>query len=161
MIFDNMTFNMDIGTFLIASIGAYIAYTQLSKIQKQISLAVTNQKLDSLKIVLEIETQINSRKLELDKATRTIAETNLEQESKKKTNKMEILSDYFDSTKESYFNALDRLCYCIDKKYIEDKDWRAEYRTLLLNVIETYPDDFNEASPYYNIKKINMKWQTS
>ena len=117
--------------------------------------------MDSLKIVLEIETQMNSRKLEFDKASKAIREVNLENKSAKKEDKIDILEDYFNATKESYFNALDRLCYCIDKEYIEDKDWRAEYRNLLKDVIDNYTDDFNEASPYNNIKTINRKWQQS
>ena len=56
---------------------------------------------------------------------------------------------------------MDRLCYCIDRKYIEDKDWRAEYRNLLKDTIDNYPDDFNAASPYKNLLKINQEWQTS
>ena len=151
-----MTFNMDIGTFLIALIGSGIAWFQLNKINKQIEIAVENQNVDSLKIVLEIETQMNSRKLEFDKAAKLIREADLNNDSK---DKMDILEDYFNSTKESYFNSLDRLCYCIEKNYISDKDWRTEYRNLLHNVIQAYEEDFGEASPYNNIKKINRKWQ--
>jgi len=154
-----MTFNMDIGTFIIAAIGSYIAYSQLKKINSQIEIAIQNQKLDALKIVLEIETQMNSRKLEFDKAAKTIRETDAE--NKLDETKKDILTDYFNATKESYFNALDRLCYCIEKEYISDREWRTEYRNLIHNVISTYEDDFGEASPYNNIKNINRKWQQS
>jgi len=153
-----MTFNMDIGTFLIALIGSIIAYSQLKKINQQIGIAVKNQTIDSLKIVLEIETQMNSRKLEFDKSAKLIQEATLDNKSEEQ---MDILEDYFNATKESYFNALDRLCYCIEKDYINDKDWRTEYRNLLYDVIQAYEEDFGEASPYNNIKNINRKWQQS
>ena len=154
-----MTFNMDIGTFVIAAIGCWIVYSQLKKINSQIEIAVQNQRLDALKVVLEIETQMNSRKLEFDKAAKLIREADAggELDDKKK----EILTDYFNATKESYFNALDRLCYCIEKGFISDKDWRAEYRNLIHDVIVTYEDDFGETSPYNNIKNLNKKWQQS
>ena len=42
---------------------------------------------------------------------------------------------------------------------LKDKDWRAEYRNVILNVIREFPDDFNEASPFRNTKNINSKWQ--
>jgi hypothetical protein len=153
-----MTFNIDLGSAFIALLGFGIAVVQLGKIQKQLEMAVDNQKIDSLKIVLEIETQMNSRKLEFDKASKQIREANLQNES---DDKMDILEDYFNATKESYFNALDRLCYCITKQYIDDKDWRTEYRNMLHLTINTYPEDFNEASPYNNIKNINREWQQS
>jgi len=153
-----MTFNMDIGTF-VAVIGCWIAYSQLKKINSQIEIAVQNQKLDALKVVLEIETQMNSRKLEFDKAAKLIREADAEDVLDDK--KREILTDYFNATKESYFNALNRLCFCIEKEYISDKDWRAEYRNLIHDVIANYEDDFGEASPYNNIKNLNKKWQQS
>jgi len=152
-----MTFNIDLGSLTIALFGLYIAKEQLGKIREQIKIGVDNQKVDSLRIVLEIETQMNSRKLEFDKASKQVREEALTQN----TDKIEIFGDYLEATKESYFNSLDRLCYCIDKEYINDKDWKAEYRNLLHDTITTYADDFNEASPYNNIKNINRKWQQS
>lgn len=153
-----MTFNMDAGTFIVALIGAIIAWYQLGKINSQIGIAIQNQRMDSLKIVLEIETQMNSRKLEFDKAAKTVREAennNLNEVA------LDILRDYFNTTKESYLNALDRLCYCIEKEYISDKDWRTEYRNLVRDIISGYEEDFGEASPYKNIKTINTKWQQS
>lgn len=154
-----MTFNMDVGTFVIAAVGAWIAYSQLRKINDQISIAVKNQRMDSLKIVLEIETQMNSRKLEFDKAAKSVREA--DNKNALDEDALDILRDYFNATKESYLNALDRLCYCIEKDYISDKDWRTEYRNLVRDIISAYEEDFGEASPYNNIKKINKKWQQS
>ena len=168
-----MTFNLDVGTFLVAIIGAWIAYSQLKKISVQIGIAVKNQRLDSLKVVLEIETQINARKLELDKAAKAVREAAKTVEEAAKAageggrqaaldeETLEILEDFMNATRESYLNALDRLCYCIDKGFIEDKDWRGEYRNVLYEVISEYEDDFREASPYINIKSVNGKWQRS
>ena len=147
-----------LGTAVAAVIGLVIARGQLKSINDQIKIAVSNQKVESLKIVLEIETQMNSRKLEFDKASKQVRESRAVNASDEV---MEILEDYFNSVKESYFNSMDRLCYCIDRKYIEDKDWRAEYRNLLKDTIDDYPDDFNAASPYKNLLKINQEWQTS
>jgi hypothetical protein len=147
---------MDVGTFVIAAFGTFIAYSQLKKINVQIGLAVKNQRMDSVKIVLEIESQMNSRNLEFNKAAKSLREV-----TKSDEHALEIASDYFNVTKENYFNALDRLCYCIDKDYISDKDWRTEYRNLVHDIVSSYQEDFAEASPYNNIKKINKKWQQS
>jgi DNA integrity scanning protein DisA with diadenylate cyclase activity len=145
-------------TSIAAIIGLLIARKQLNSISEQLKVGVQNQRNDSLKIVLEIETQMNSRKLEFDKASKIVRESTL---LKKSDEEMDIISDYFNAVKESYFNSMDRLCYCIDKEYINDKDWTSEYRNMLYRTIEEFPDDFNEASPYRNMKKINKKWQES
>ena len=73
---------------------------------------------------------------------------------------MRIRAKLFNSAKQNYFNALDRLSYCMLKDYFSDRDWRAEYRNVLKNAIDTHPDDFNEASPFRNMKKLNNKWQS-
>lgn len=140
---------------LAATSGVIVAFVQLSSIKNQLEIAVKNQKSDSLKIVLEIETQMNSRKLEWDKASKQVREADASEQN------VEIWDDFFQSVKESYFNSLDRLCYCIEKEYIADKDWRAEYRNLLHDTIVANPDDFNAASSYKNMIALNTKWQSS
>ena len=151
-----MTFNIDLGSVFIATCGFSIALFQLHKIQKQLEIAIENQRVDSLQVVLEIETQMNSRKLEFDKASKQIRLADLEN---MEDAKFGVLEDYFNSIKESYFNSIDRLCYCIEKEYIKDKDWRTEYRNMLKDTISAYPGDFDEASPYNNLKRLNRKWQ--
>ena len=141
-----------VGSVIIPFVGFVVAYLQLKKIQNQIDISLDNQKLDRLKVVLEIENQINTRKSEFDKTNKLIQESSIDKN-------LEVLQNYFNTTKENYLNALDRLCYCIDKNYIDERDWKSEYRNMLRDTIETFPDDFNEASPYRNIKKINNKWQ--
>ena len=137
--------------------GLKIAKKQLIQIGKEIKIAVENKRTDSLRIVLEIETQMNSRKLEFDKASKEVREAQLNSASE---DKMDILKDYFEAVKENYFNSLDRLCFCMLKNYLSDKDWKTEYRNLIHDTIASYEEDFSTASPYRNIKAINEKWQS-
>lgn len=130
-----------------------IALFQLRGIKEQISIGVSNQAKDSLKIVLEIETQLNSRKLEFDKANKALAE------SDEKNN--EILSAFVETTKESYFNAMDRLCFCIQKGYVDENEYRPEYRNMIHDTVKTFEASFGASSPYNHIKQINEKWQES
>jgi len=139
-----------------AFIGLRIAKNQLNQIKEELKIAIANKRTDSLRIVLEIETQMNSRKLEFDKASREIREANLQNASDET---IEILNDYFEAVKENYFNSLDRLCFCIRKEYLNDKDWKSEYQNLIHDIIVDFVEDFNEGSPYRNIKALNNKWQ--
>lgn len=134
---------------LAASIGLGIAWWQLRGIKDGL-------KVSSLMAVLEIETQMNERKVHFDECSANVRLGKTEGASK---DSMIIRADLFNTAKENYFNALDRLCYCILHGYLQDKDWRAEYRNTIHNVIHNFPDDFNEASPFRNIKELNRKWQ--
>lgn len=133
-----------------------VAWWQLGKINKQIKLGVENQRQEILRIVLEIENQINSRKLELDRATKSIME------SEEVGN--EILDSqiyHLKSAQESFLNSVDRLCFCILKGYIPDKDWKSEYKYLAYNTIKdkNFSVYFGADSAYRNIIKLNEKRQ--
>lgn len=136
----------------IAAVGVFVAYIQLRGLKKQITLAVNNQTRESLKIVLEIETQLNARKLEFDKANKSFLES-------KDDNERECISAFIDTTKESYFNALDRLCFCIQKGYVDENEYRPEYRDMIKDTVKQYESDFGPGSAYNHIKQINEKWK--
>lgn len=119
----------------------------------------TSTKNSSVMMVLEIENQMNERKSMWDKAATELRQAHAEGKSE---DLQIILGEYLDTTKENYFNSLDRLCFCISKRYLKDKDWRVEYRNLLNNTISDHPDDFNASKTYYkNALDLNNKWQRS
>lgn len=142
-----------------ALVGMFVAFIQLGKIRKTLDLAVKKQKLNALQVVLEIETQMNARKVEFDRAARQLREA--EPKGDASAPNIEVLADWFNSMKENYFNALDRLAFCILNGYLNERDWRAEYRSLFQDTVRTYEQDFLEASPYRSVKKLNQKWQES
>ena len=76
-----MTFNIDISSSIIAIVGFLIAYKQLKKLGEQLELSTQIKRSDSLKIVLEIESQMATRKVEFDKIAREIEE-NINNEEK-------------------------------------------------------------------------------
>lgn len=131
-----------------------IAKEQLAKIAENQDIALQNQKVDILKVVLEIESQISQRSVEMNKAGIDY----LSEQGNK------IKKDYFLAMKENYFNALDRLCFCIRKGYIPEKEWEREYRNMIKSVIakKEFKDDFDpNNSPYKNMIKLNDEWQDS
>lgn len=133
-----------------AVVGVAVAWVQLRGIKQSLNMS-------SLMAVLEIETQMNERKVHFDQCSAAVKQGRLDALS---NDAMLIRASLFESAKENYFNAMDRLCYCILRGYLEDKDWRAEYRDAIHNVIKGFPDNFNEASPFRNIKQLNSKWQS-
>ena len=137
-------------TVFVTAAGIGVAWVQLSGIKKGLNMS-------SLMAVLEIETQMNERKVHFDLCSSAVCTAKLKDESE---DALRIHADLFDCAKESYFNALDRLCFCVLRNYVSDKDWRAEYRNLIKRVIDTYTGDFSEASPFHNIKKLNSRWQS-
>lgn len=142
-----------IASCVITGIGLFIAYKQLGGLKEQVALAVSNQSKDSLKIVLEIETQLNSRKLEFDKANNDFIVASKSGETN------EIMETFVSTTKESYFNAMDRLCFCIQKGYVDENEYRPEYRDMIKDTIKSFESDFGPGSPYNHIKQINDKWK--
>lgn len=119
----------------------------------------TSKKNSSVMMVLEIENQMNERKSMWDKAATELRQAAAENKSE---DLQIILGEYVETTKENYFNSLDRLCFCISKNYLKEKDWKVEYRNLLNSTIQAYSSDFNSSTtPYRNILDLNNKWQRS
>ena len=130
--------------------GVFVAWFQLSGIKKGLSMS-------SLMAVLEIETQMNERKVHFDECS---SKVKLGRVDKIGEEALKIRAELYRSAKENYFNALDRLCYCILREYLSDKDWCAEYREYIHNAVKEFEADFGQASPFRNIKKLDEKWQS-
>lgn len=137
-----------------------LAFCALKVAKEQLGKIIENQKIDALKIVLEIEAEMNLRKCRFDEASLNILKASKNKDGTDKQG-LEDLEAYFNTTKENYFNIVDRFCYCIEKKYIDDLSWRVEYRNYIKQIVEAYPEDFNSATSYRHIKRINDEWQST
>ncbi len=69
------------------------------------------------------------------------------------------METFVNTTKESYFNAMDRLCFCIQKGYVDENEYRPEYRDMIKDTVKSFESDFRPGSPYNHIKQINDKWR--
>ena len=150
MICDSISVTSEAITAIFTALAVAVAWWQLGGIKRGLDMS-------SLMAILEIETQINDRKVELDKRSADVRQAELD---KLHEEAIKIRDDLYHSAKENYFNALDRLCACILRGYFPEDRWRADYRNSISNVVKTHPDDFNEASEYRNIKALNKKWQS-
>tara|TARA_R110002049_G_scaffold145137_2_gene307377 strand:- start:473 stop:973 length:501 start_codon:yes stop_codon:yes gene_type:complete len=150
-------------TMLISGGVLWVAYYQIKQVKKQLKGLAENQKNSTLMTVLELESELNKRKENFDKANFELREYNLEIEnSKKKLSKelLEIYRDKIDVSKENYLNSLDRLSYCILHDYLSDRDWRTEYRDTIFEAVDTYKENYDVSSRYRNTIKIYDKWKS-
>ena len=137
-----------------------LAFYAVKVAKGQLNKIIENQKIDALKIVLEIEAEMNARKSKLDDAASCFMEEKKKQGSSNNQN-LTISEMRFKTAKENYFNIVDRFCYCIEKKYIDDLSWRVEYRNYIKNIVDAYPEDFNASTSYRHIANINNEWQST
>lgn len=150
-------------TMLISGGVLWVAYYQIKQVKKQLKGLAENQKNSTLMTVLELESELNKRKENFDKANFELREYNLGIEnSKKKLSKelLEIYTDKIDVSKENYLNSLDRLSYCILHDYLLDRDWRTEYRDTIFEAVDTYKENYDVSSRYRNTIKIYDKWKS-
>lgn len=143
-----MQVSFDIATFLVGILAGWIAWLQLGKI-------INNQKVYAVKLVLELENRVNKYKSVLDSKNFKIKE--ILDKSKKNEKSLEILTQARNIAKEDYFNALDRLCFCLVKGYLPEAEWKIEYKDMIINVVEKNADMFALNSPHTNIKKVYEK----
>ncbi|UAN48329.1 hypothetical protein KGP17_12750 [Serratia sp. JSRIV001] len=111
---------------IIALIMLGVAISQLGNLTEQIKETVKANKISGLGTFLEVESQLNSSRIELAKASINIIEL-------QKTGSQDEISSaslYFNQCVEMYLNSIDRLCFCIIKEYFDNDEMK-------LHVIKT------------------------
>jgi hypothetical protein len=109
---------------------------------------------NEIKMVLDIESELHSRKTKIDETSSKIRVAG----DQNNHSLVEIYDDDLEAFKESYFNALDRFCYCILKDYLKDRDWKKEYGDLIRTTVRENEGHFGTGTYYKNLKKIYEKW---
>jgi len=130
-------------------IGAGFIIWQMNQIGHQLrNSTLTN--------VLSLEADMNSRKAKLDDINNDIERAN--SEGKLAPEMREVMQKYMNAAIENWLNAVDRLCFCIKNDYLKEKDWKAEYRDYIVDLVKQFEPRFGAASKYKNIIDINEKW---
>lgn len=138
-----------IGTLILA----LVAWRQLGGLNES---AKTNNELlriNGLLAVLQLESEMNDRKETFDAAALAVREAHAHNRPID-----DLLQTRLTTARENYFNAVDRMAYIILHKYLEERDWKAEYRTYLSNIVNESIDCFQANTPYRNILDLNNKW---
>jgi hypothetical protein len=81
-------------------------------------------------------------------------------ENKLKYKEKEIYKKKLNAAIENWLNSVNRLCFCIMRDYLKEKDWKIEYRDYISNVVKNkkFEKYFGAASIYRNIIDLNNKW---
>lgn len=132
-----------------AIIGSFLVIRQLSSIKIQSSVSVLTN-------VLTIETEMNDRKEKVDDVVAHLRKLEVEGKLDDPLNK--IIQDQLNSAIENWLNSVDRLCFCIKKNYLPEKDWKSEYRDYVIDLVKASEGKFGPGSKYTNIIDINSKW---
>jgi molecular chaperone GrpE (heat shock protein) len=141
-----MNWMIDNATGIAGVIGLCFVVVQLFQANKQL-------KGTTLTNVLSLEAEMNSRKEKIDNINHEIEMLNAD---KKLTAEMQNIHEKsLEAAIENFLNSVERLCFCIKKGYLNEKEWKAEYRDLITGVVKTFEDKFGKSSKYTNIIDIN------
>ena len=144
----------DLPTWL-ASITATIAIVFGYKQLKQLN---TSLRLSSLAVYLQIENEMNSRKMKMLECAEKL---NLASELKTKEKRVAHLRNQLEAYLCLYLNGVDRLAFCIRHEYIPETEAYDDYRPYFIEVVTSYPAYFGTDTKYHHVKLIHEKWNTS
>ena len=129
----------------IFSIGLFVvAFIQLRNLVKN----------NSLKTILDLEAELHQRQSKMADISSRIRVAKISSQD----TLIEIYFDDLEAAEEIYYNALDRICYCILKGYLKDRDWKLEYQSLIRETIYSNKSAFGPDSSYTNIMVVHKKW---
>jgi hypothetical protein len=138
------------------ALAAFCAVWQIPQIKNELKNANQQLKNSVLTNVLSLETEMNSRKERVDDVSHEYLL--LEKDDKLTEDINSIYTKRLTTALENWLNSIDRLCFCIKNEYLSEKDWKAEYRDYIVDVVREHESKFGAASKYKNIIHINDKW---
>lgn len=109
-----------------------------------------------LSTVLQLESEMNTRKEKLDAAHSAVRREGVARSPNQKV--IAILNDEIQGYQENWLNAADRLAYCILRGYLSERDWKNEYRDFFRGLAKEYESSFGPATKYTDIVDLNHKW---
>ncbi|MBI1248135.1 hypothetical protein GC197_09875 [bacterium] len=112
--------------------------------------------MNTLSIALNLETAITDRKQKAEQQASVLRE---ERQKGAPEECLEILEDELNGYLEDWFNAVDRLAYCIRKGYLPGDEWKAEYLEYFENLLTQHEEFFNGQSCYRNIIILHHEWK--
>lgn len=65
---------------------------------------------------------------------------------------------HLEAAREVWFNAIDRLAFCILREYFDPEHWETEYKPYLVSVLNDHPECFGKDSEHTNIRLLGLKW---
>lgn len=136
-------------TALAAIATAWIAYYQLSKLNETL-------RMNTLSIGLDLERAITERKQKAEHQASVLRE---ERHKNSPDAYLKILEEELDGYLEDWFNAVDRLAYCIRKDYLPGDEWKSEYQIYIATLVKDHRDFFDGDSSYRNILFLHLEWQ--
>jgi len=137
---------------LVALLGVFVAWAQLSGLRETL-------KTNTLMAVLAIESELGERKGKCDEVAMKIKQLELTAGNPAAHQKeLELFRQALDLATENWLNALERLCFCINKSYVPEKDWKSEYYEYVADVVDTQCHFFEHGSTYTNISALHAKW---
>lgn len=140
----------------------WIAWFQIKQVKIQLKSLAESQKNSTLMTVLELESEMNKRKEYFDLCNYELRQYSIDLNlSNEEPNRdlLDLIQDKIKVSRENYLNSLDRLSYCIIHKYLSDRDWKTEYRDVIFQAVDNYPECFGVSSRFWNTKKIYEKWK--
>ena len=134
---------------LVAAAGVWVANKQLGRAVDSIREAVAANRTASLMAVLSIEQLVADARVRFEDANHqlridpTSAATIELQEARR----------------EQFLNAVDRLCACIRKGYVDEDEYKADYRDMVFEIVATYPALFAADTDHRHIKHVHDAWK--
>lgn len=135
----------------IAAVALYYGWKQLKGLGDAL-------RLQALTAILELENEIVRRRLEVAALGRRI----VEEKSKPKpvVKRLEILDLEWDSHVEAYLGAVNRLAFCILKKYADGAELKAEYRDQIDSDVREFEEYFGAGTHFGYVLKLRDAWRT-
>lgn len=137
---------------LTALVGLVLVVGQLQKLAEQNKIAADAASLSAAMAVVQLEQAVATSR---DQLAAFAAEMH---ERKDDQGFMDAAVLRLPELIEQYLNNADRLCSYLIRGYIDEENYREDFRTWLAEMIRDYKDRFGPDSRHRNILRVHQAW---
>jgi len=136
-------------TVVVAVVALVFAWRQIGGLNDTL-------KVNRLAAMLQIETELNLRKKEVDAAVFEAMKIGKQDSILMQVN---VAATRKKLALENWFNAVDRLACSILNDYIPASHWKADYQQYIANLVNGFPDWFDpKTTEFPHILRLHQRW---
>lgn len=146
---------------IVATTGIYLIYRQLQAMVASIQIAIDDNKNSNLMTVLALEESVSKCRVAMSEAAvkaALIADDEKRKNITEASIALTLAKLQYDEKTEQYINALDRLCSCIVRGYIDEEQYRQDYRNGIAETIKNHKEFFGADTRHHNILAVHTAW---
>lgn len=135
--------------------GVVVAAAGLYYLARQVKKAADANRTSNVMLILTLEQTVSANREKLATAAVKMKDA---ADRKSPDAEIETARLAYEERIEEYLNSVDRLCACIVRKYVDEEEYRKDYRNGIMDIVKQHKNKLGPDTRHRNILKVHAAW---